>query len=609
MKFLFFSLFFSVMLHAQTLTFGIFTYRSAEKIVDEYQPIADHISKELNISIVIKPLSQENLEEEVRAGNIDIIATNPTHYISLQKQGKTTGPIATLIKRYGEVITPYLGGVIITHVNSGIDSIEALRNKVIAIPGKKFLGGYQTQSYELFKAGLEIEKSAQTVPYENHMAVVKAVLSKKADAGFIRSGILEEILATKKLDITKISIINAQHPSNFAMKVSTALYPEWSIVAAKKLDVDTVSKIAVALYSYKNTQIGYDIISGFTIPGDYADIDVLARALRIPPYDHIPTFTLEDIWSKYGMYILILASLTTLFFALLLFFYHKARFKKKYVQSILNATPSPIIVTDGTNLVDANMAFLNFVGHANIQEFKKRYNCICELFEDGDTNQYLHANMDEKTWIEHIISNPQQEHRAKITIHTITKIFSVYVSVVQYKSMFRAIAVFEDISQLLNQSTIDTLTGIANRTHFNLLFEHSLSIARRENNPMSLIFFDIDHFKSVNDTYGHLVGDDVLRHIANLVKRSLRTSDIFARWGGEEFVIILPNTTIRSTCKIAENLRVRIQEEEFATVQHISCSFGATQLKENEDKSTLLLRLDELLYIAKKNGRNRVELG
>ncbi len=374
------------------------------------------------------------------------------------------------------------------------------------------------------------------------------------------------MIAQNKLSPKDLFIIHEQKFSHFPLKVSTNLYPEWSVVASRELDIDTVSKIAVALYGYKNLKGGNNSLYGFTIPGDYGEIDTLARMLRIPPYNYTPSSSHEDIWNKHSMDIILLVSVTVLFFIVLGEFYRRIRFKKQYIQSILNAAPTPIIVTNGVSLISANTAFLNFVKFETFEAFKSKYNCICDLFE-------------------------------------------VNISVVQNKGLFRTITIFDDISELLNKSSTDALTHVANRTQFNLLFEHSLYIAQREKTPLSLIFFDIDHFKAVNDTYGHLVGDDVLYHLANLAKNSLRKSDIVARWGGEEFIVILPNTSLKPASQLAEELREAIESDEFAVVQHITCSFGVSQFQESEEGEKLLLRLDELLYSAKENGRNRVEVG
>lgn len=595
---------------AQTLTFGVFTYRIPEKIIQEYQPIADYLSKELNTTVIIKPLGQDELEKQVSEGLIDIIATNPTHYLSLRNRGKTTGAIATLVKGYNDILTSYLGGVIITHAKrEDIRTISELQGKTIAVPGKKFLGGYQTQAYELLLNGVDVQKDVQIKILKNHEEVVKEVLSGGADAGFVRSGIIEEMTDSKRLNPKELFVINERSFANFAMKTSTRLYPEWAIVASQKLDTLTISKIAVALYKYKNTQKGNDIIRGFTISGDYGEIDTLARALRIPPYEEAPSFTYADIWEKHGKSIIILSSITVLFFIILVFLYHRTRFEKKYAQSILNATPNPIIITDGKELISANTAFLNFIGFETLEAFKKKHDCICDFFEDGETGEYLHKSMDDESWIEYILTHPEHEHKAKITINGKTTLFKINASVVESGKLFRVIAIFDDISLLINKSTTDALTQIANRMQFNLMYEHALHIEQREKTPLSLIFFDIDHFKSVNDTHGHLVGDNVLRHIANLVKNSLRKSDIIARWGGEEFIILLPNTSISSALHLAENLREKIENEPFEVVGHLTCSFGVTQLQSQESGSKLLQRIDELLYKAKENGRNRVEVG
>ncbi|MFA6143831.1 MAG: diguanylate cyclase [Sulfurimonas sp.] len=597
-------------LTAQTLTFGVFTYRSPEKILKEYQPIADHLSRELNVTIIVKPLSQELLEQEVHEGKIDIIATNPTHYLSLRTQDKTTGSIATLIKRYGTVETPYLGGVIITKVSrKEIRDLEDLRGKTIAIPGKKFLGGYQTQSYELLKNGIDVQDDMKIKNYKNHEAVIKAVLFGKADAGFVRSGILEEMERDKHLNPNELFILNEHHFSHFPLKISTHLYPEWSIVASQKLSADTVAKIAVALYGYHNSSYGYDVISGFTISGDYAQVDQLARTLRIPPYNQAPIFTLNDIWNKYSTTILIVSALIALFMMVQSWMVRKMRFQKAYTHSVLNASPNPMAVSNGNDLIEANQALFDILGYVSLDAFKKEHNCVCDFFQKGDTNEYLLSTMENLTWIEYAQKYPNREHKAKMIIDGKVTFFKVNVSTIQFYKEYRTIAVFTDISSIINQSTTDTLTGLANRLHFNLLFEHAINNALRERSPLSLAFFDIDHFKNVNDTYGHLVGDAVLRHIANKVKGSLRKSDALARWGGEEFVILLPNTSLSSAAGITENIREIIENEFFPVAGHITCSFGVTAIHKNENSNSVLGRVDTLLYNAKTSGRNRVMIG
>ncbi|MCH9740971.1 MAG: GGDEF domain-containing protein, partial [Epsilonproteobacteria bacterium] len=124
----------------------------------------------------------------------------------------------------------------------------------------------------------------------------------------------------------------------------------------------------------------------------------------------------------------------------------------------------------------------------------------------------------------------------------------------------------------------------------------------------SIILFDIDYFKCINDTYGHNAGDKVLVELARLVNLGLRESDIFARWGGEEFVILSRYSTAHQAQLLASRLRKDIESYSFDIVKKMTCSFGVTQFKADDSKAQLFNRVDDALYEAKDNGRNQVVL-
>jgi len=595
---------------AQTLTFGVLEYKGKEKVIKQYQPLVDYISAQIGTKVNLEVLSEEDLEEQVRQKKIDIVATNPTHFISLRKHGDLTGAIATEMKYYNGMTTSYLGGVVITRSNRhDIRTLLDLRNRTIAFPGKKFLAGYQAQDYELKKVGINLPQDATLLKVKNHDAVVESLLSNKAEVGFVRTGTIEEMISNHKLKRSDIFVINEQKYSHFPWIVSTEIYPEWAIAARIDLNDSLIKQIAAAIYTYVPKNHIEGRIEGFLIPADYTSVDVLARELRIPPYDKTPDFTFNDIWDKYSSAIYISSSIMAVFLVLFSWVYRKNSYEKAYTKSILDASPNPTVVTNGEFLISANKAMLKFLGYTTLKEFKRDHACVCDFFEQGDMDQYLQPNMDDQTWIQYILSNPGLEHKAKITMNEKTTIFKIDVSNIGDKKQFRAIAIFTDISLMLNQSTTDSLTHLYNRLHFDLLFEHAFRIARRDKSPLSVIFFDIDHFKQVNDIFGHLVGDDVLRQIAYLAKNMIRQSDVIARWGGEEFIILLPNTPVNFAAKIAENLRDRIEHETFAVVRNITCSFGVSDLHESEVEDALLQRVDELLYKAKENGRNQIVVG
>ncbi|MFA6192398.1 MAG: diguanylate cyclase [Sulfurimonas sp.] len=284
----------------------------------------------------------------------------------------------------------------------------------------------------------------------------------------------------------------------------------------------------------------------------------------------------------------------------------KMNFQELFNQTVLDAIPSPIIVTDGKELILANQTFLLYFKYKSIDAFKKEHQCVCEYFEEGDTDEFLMPNKDDRIWTEYVFHNPEKNHKVKITINDTTTVFDVKLSVLQYNNAARYVVVFTDISSLQSLSTNDSLTGIANRLHFGMVYEHLISMAKREHSDLGVIFFDIDHFKKINDNHGHLVGDSVLKSISNLVQHKTRKSDIFARWGGEEFIILLPNTPLESCIVIAEGIRLAIANQDFVNSLRVTCSFGVATLRENESSIELIKRVDSLLYEAKELGRNRV---
>jgi len=163
-------------------------------------------------------------------------------------------------------------------------------------------------------------------------------------------------------------------------------------------------------------------------------------------------------------------------------------------------------------------------------------------------------------------------------------------------------------NELLITSTMDHLTKLRNRKEIDYILDSNVKIFNRYNESFSIILLDIDDFKKVNDNYGHLVGDEVLINIANILKEHTREIDIVGRWGGEEFLIICTRTNEEEASILAEKLRKKIEENQFNTVGYKTASFGVSSYKENDSLSTLLIRTDEAMYFSKAEGKNRVTI-
>lgn len=169
-----------------------------------------------------------------------------------------------------------------------------------------------------------------------------------------------------------------------------------------------------------------------------------------------------------------------------------------------------------------------------------------------------------------------------------------------------------DLDEVRKESMLDPLTKIPNRKCFDEQFAADLERARDTRTPLSLLVFDIDHFKAFNDTYGHLTGDQVLRLVAQVLKANLRGRDMPARFGGEEFIAILPETELEGAMTVAENIRRSVQAKELLKrstnekLGRITLSVGAAQWREGDTAAGLIERADKCLYAAKGAGRNRV---
>jgi diguanylate cyclase (GGDEF)-like protein len=161
-------------------------------------------------------------------------------------------------------------------------------------------------------------------------------------------------------------------------------------------------------------------------------------------------------------------------------------------------------------------------------------------------------------------------------------------------------------ARILELTRTDPLTGLANRRYFDERIRQAVSLAQRQAQPLTVVMTDIDHFKSVNDRFGHDVGDRVLKGYARLMTEMTRTEDLVARWGGEEFILLLPVTGGRQAREVTERIRIVLPQKDLAGNGHrVTASFGISQLLPGESIAELVKRADTALYQAKHGGRNR----
>jgi diguanylate cyclase len=170
----------------------------------------------------------------------------------------------------------------------------------------------------------------------------------------------------------------------------------------------------------------------------------------------------------------------------------------------------------------------------------------------------------------------------------------------------------EHLDLVEREASLDALTGIANRKSFDIVLRESIALAAREEQPLSLLMIDIDHFKAFNDAHGHQLGDNVLKLVARYMKECVKGRDTVARYGGEEFAVVLPHTRLDAAVQAANVIRRHVSSKNVvnrrtgATLGQITLSIGVAEFRRGEPASELVHRADEALYLAKSNGRDKV---
>ena len=294
---------------AEPVKIGILAFRPQQDIQQQWQPLTSILKTAIpEHDFVIEALSFNELEMAVISRQIDFILTSPAHYIQIAHHVGLSSPLATLINSYDDKGLTAFGGVIFAlKSRKDIRRLADIRGKKVAAVDQGSLGGYHLQIHELQKAGLKAGKNYKIrTNGTRHDKVVEAVLSGEADAGFVRTGVLEDLAQQGKLDINTISIINSQDLPDFPLFISTRLFPEWPFASLPLIDEKLARRVTAALFMLSDhpdvtRSIG---IQGFTVPADYLATNELLRELQASPYEGLPGFTLNDIWRRYTSQIL-----------------------------------------------------------------------------------------------------------------------------------------------------------------------------------------------------------------------------------------------------------------------------------------------------------------
>ncbi len=284
------------------------------------------------------------------------------------------------------------------------------------------------------------------------------------------------------------------------------------------------------------------------------------------------------------------------------------------IKSILDAQDNIVIVTNNETITNVNKKFLDFFEVESIDEFTSKTDNIYDFFQEeyGFVTRTLLTK--QECWIKYIKNLPEVDRVVKIrNKNNEERIFTVNIDNYDNKIDYFVISL-TDVTELKEKSNLleyqashDSLTGLNNRNKFKELFGKEIRRGIRYKNDLSLVLFDLDLFKNINDTHGHQIGDEVLKDIAQIVLANVREHDTVVRWGGEEFLILLPETDLEGAKNVAEKIREAIENKKISSLDlSVTASFGVSVLKLEDGEDSFIARVDDALYEAKNQGRNKV---
>jgi diguanylate cyclase (GGDEF)-like protein/PAS domain S-box-containing protein len=615
---------------------GVLAFRSKADTLKEWEPLATYLSTKIPTHyFVIRPLGYAEFNHAAASDELDFMFTNPEHYIYLSAKYEASR-MATLIRANvgGKELTQFGGVIIARSDRSDIQNLSDLRGKNIAAVDKLSLGGYLAQRVLLQENGIDIAKNPN-IQFTDmpHDKVVYIVESGSADVGFIRTGVLEKMAREGRIDRNDFKIIH-QMP-NFPQAISTQLYPEWPFSSSKKTERNLANQVAVALL---NLPYGTGITKtagyyGWSIPLSYEGIRMMMQTLRVTPYDDAPQFTLNDIIQKYAY--LIIFGMSFVVFVLSFFIIkmrhltHKLKNEtnaleeqvririesEKYLKRAANVfhnSGEGIVITDANKIIiDVNESFSSLTGYASSEVLGK----TPKILRSNHHEPFFYHQMDDalnqgKSWHGEIWNKNKkgEEYAEYLRIDTIRNPKGLIENY---------IGIFSDITEqkkeeerLHHMANYDPLTNLPNRHLFITLSEQILSFSKRKQTKAVISFLDLDGFKQINDSYGHDVGDNVLRQVSHRLEKVLRQSDAIARIGGDEFVVIFCDiNSLEDVQPLFERILKTLTDPFLVNGiwVNIGVSIGASFYPDHGEEIEVLVRhADAAMYQSKENGGNQI---
>ncbi|MBE0472287.1 MAG: EAL domain-containing protein, partial [Methyloprofundus sp.] len=617
----------------ESLVIGILAYQPKPLVEARWQPVIDQLNRQFDqVQLEMRALNYNELNLAVARRELDFVFTNSAYYVELAHSQGLSSPLVSLMTLYQDTPLRGFGGVIVVKKQrTDILDLVDLKGQRIASPQEGSFGGYMMQAYEALKAGVKPDSYRVIDTEMPHDLAIQAIMNDEADAAFVRTGVLESMIERGLIKADDFRILNPQHLANFPFLISTQIYPEWPLAAMPHIRTEQAGQVTSAFLglAYKSPILAEANIYGFSTPADYEPIRELMRALKIRPYNVVAEIRWRDIWQARKVEVMLgwfaLSIIVVLGFLLL--FYNK-RLSNSLVQvrrneetlrisSVAFETQEAIVITDANQkIIRVNNAFTEITGYSAKEAIGKNPRFLKSGLHDAEFYQQMWNDIIEtggwrgEIWNRRKNGDIFPEHQFITTIKNAEGVITHYLSTFSDITLRKQNE--EDIHKL---AFYDPLTGLANRR---LLEDHvaqAISSSSRNLHYCALLFIDLDHFKNLNDTLGHKLGDELLKQVAERLKACVREGDTVARPGGDEFIILLQDIGfkqdegVQHARLVAEKILAHFNEPYQLTENQyvLTASIGIYLFFDHhENPDDIMKRSDLAMYQAKAQGRNTI---
>ncbi len=615
------------------LTIGILAFEPKPILEQRWQPILEQLNQRLEtIELQMVALNYNELNLAVARRELDFVLTNSAYYVELSHSEGLSSPLVTLVNLFNGAPLRGFGGVILVRADrTDILELSDLHGRRIATPKAGSFGGYMMQAYEMKQHGID-PRNYRTIETEMpHDLAINSVLTNQADAAFVRTGMVESMIERGLLRADQIRILNEQTMPGFPFKLSTRIYPEWPLAAMSHVSMSHAAQVTGAFLAlpYKSDYLTSANIYGFSIPADYEPVRQLMRELKIRPY-HIQTdITWRDIWQARQLELLVGSAALLIILLLTVFliaFNQRLRTSLAQIRrneetlrisAVAFETQEAILITDSEEkIIRVNKAFSEITGYSADDAIGQTPRLLKSGLQDKSFYQTMWDEIIQYGGWRGEIWNRRKNGEIYPEHQVITAIKNKQGRVTHYLSTFSDITLRKlNEERIHNLAFFDPLTGLANRRLLEDHIEQALASSGRHLHYCALLFIDLDHFKNINGTLGHKLGDELLSQVAQRLKACVREGDTVARPGGDEFIVLLEGLSIKKeeaanqTQVIAEKLLASCNEPyELTNHQYIvTASIGINLFVDHHETSEELMKRSDLaMYQAKAEGRNAI---